>query len=315
MSINIKYRPVKAFLLAADSNSFTEAAQRLGVTQPSFTALIRDLEEELDVRLFERTTRRIALTSAGQEFLARIQRPVTDLEEAYRSMQDLKAAKRGVIVLGALPSTALTLIPPALHLLRQAYPALRVRVVEAHNNELLSMVRTNQVEFALATLLEAAADLAFQPLVHDTFCAVFPSAHALAKRQSLYWRDLLAHDLILLSQGSSARAQFERAVQAEALGSESVSQYDVTHMATAASLVRRGLGVTVLPRLALPELNLQGLIAIALANASARRTIGIVRRHDRGLSPASLAFIPQLNRVVARIEKKLPGLAKSEVKG
>ncbi len=170
MAINIKYRSLKALLLAAETGSFTHAADRLGVTQPSFTSLIQDLEVILDVRLFERTTRSIGLTAAGEEFLARIQRPVTDLEEAYRSMLDLAAVKRGAIVLGALPSTALTLIPATLGALQHKYPGLQIRVVEAHNDDLLAMLRTNQIEFALATLLGAAPDLDFQPLVADSFC-------------------------------------------------------------------------------------------------------------------------------------------------
>jgi DNA-binding transcriptional LysR family regulator len=311
MNLNVKYRPIKAFLLAVETGSFTQAAQRLGVTQPSFTALIRDLEAVLDVRLFERTTRRIALTAAGQEFLLRIRRPLADIEEAYRSIQDLTAARRGLIVLGALPSTALTLIPPALGLLRQAYPALQVRVVEAHNDELLSMLRTNQIEFALATLLEDAEDLSFEPLLQDVFCAVFPREHELAKRRSVSWRDLLAYDLILLSHGSSARAQFERAVQGEGQASARPSHYEVTNMTTAVRLVRRKMGITVLPRLAVPELNLQGLLVIALGDVSARRVIGLVRRKNRELSPASLAFIPQLNTVVGSLEKKLPPMRRS----
>jgi len=170
--MNIKYRPLKAFLLAVETKSFTVAASRLAVTQPSFTSLIQDLESVLGLRLFERTTRSIALTAAGQELVERVQRPIADLEEAYRNMQDLSAARRGAIVLGALPSTSLTLVPPALEALHRTHPALQVRVVEAHNAELISMLRTNQIEFALATLLDDSADFAFEPLIADAFCAV-----------------------------------------------------------------------------------------------------------------------------------------------
>lgn len=306
MAINIKYRPLKAFLLAVDTGSFTRAADRLGVTQPSFTALIHDLEQVLGVRLFDRTTRNIELTAAGSEFLARIQRPLTDLEEAYRRILDLAAVKRGSVVLGALPSTSLTLIPPALRALRVAHPTLRVRVVEAHNDELISMVRTNQIEFALATMLEPAADLAFQPLLADSWFAVFPAGHELAARPNLHWRDLVPYDLILLSQGSSARAQFELAVQAEGAAPAASSRYDVTHMTTAAGMVRQGLGITMLPRLALPELNLKGLLSKPLVDASARRTIGLLHRHDRSLSPAAQAFAAQLGKIAVQVEKGLP---------
>ncbi len=304
--MNIKYRPLKAFLLAVDSGSFTRAAGRLGVTQPSFTALIHDLEEVLSVQLFDRTTRSIALTGAGREFLARIQRPLTDLEEAYRRILDLAAVKRGSVVLGALPSTSLTLIPPALRELRILHPTLRVRVVEAHNDELISMVRTNQIEFALATDLEPAADMAFHPMIADSWFAVFPPGHELASRADIHWRDLVPYDLILLSQGSSARTQFELAVQAEGSAPAASSRYDVTHMTTAAGLVRQGLGITLLPRLALPELNLKGLLSKPLADASASRNVGLLHRRDRSLSPAAQAFAAQLTKIANQVEKTLP---------
>ncbi len=306
MTINIKYRPLKAFLLAADSGSFTFAADRLGVTPPSFSALIRDLEDALGVRLFDRTTRTVALTAAGSELLARIQRPVTDLEDAYRSILALAVVGRGSVVLGALPSTSLTLIPPALRELRLAHPTLRVRVVEAHNEQLISMVRTNQIEFALATVLAPAADLAFHPLIADRWFAVFPAGHELAARTELHWRDLVPYDIILLSQGSSARAQFELAVGAEAAAPATSSRYDVTHMTTSAGLVRQGLGITMLPRLALPELNLKGLKSRPLNDASARRTIGLLHRRDRSLSPATRALAAQLTKVAVQVEKTLP---------
>lgn len=299
--MNIKYRPMKAFLLAAQTNSFTHAADRLGVTQPSFTVLIRDLEDVLGVRLFDRNTRGIALTAAGKDFLARIERPVTDLEEAYRSIVDLAAVRRGSVVVGALPSTSLTLVPPALGLLRNAHPMLRVRVVEAHNDDLITMVRTNQIEFAVAAQWEPAADLAFQPLLEDQFVAVMPPDHELAARSRLHWRDLVPHDLILLSRGSSARDLFDESTGEQTETTTAVSRYDVTHMSTAIRLVRQGLGMTVLPALALPELELGELVACKLQDTSARRMIGVVHRRDRSLSAAAIAFTGKLASVASAL--------------
>jgi LysR family transcriptional regulator, carnitine catabolism transcriptional activator len=294
MAMSIKYRPLKAFLLAVQTGSFTHAADRLGVTQPSFTALIRDLEDILGVRLFDRNTRGIALTAAGRDFLVRIERPISDLEEAYRSILDLAAVRRGSVVVGSLPSTSLTLIPPALRLLRTAHPTLRVRVVEAHNDDLVTMVRTNQIEFAIAAMLGPAADLSFQPLLEDAFAAVFPASHELAARPRLYWRDVAPHDLILLSRGSSVRELYDDAMQDQPETATAASRYDVTHMTTAIRLVRQGLGITVLPSLALPELDLAGLVACRLTDASARRTIGVLHRRDRSLSAAANAFASQI---------------------
>jgi len=277
----------------------------LGVTQPSFTTLIQDLENTLGVRLFERSTRSIMLTDAGKDFLARVQRPVTDIEEAYRSVLDLSAAKRGTVILGALPSTAFALVAPALETLRRARPALQAQVVEAHNDELLMMLRTNQIECALATLLEPAQDLTFEPLIEDCFCAVYPERHALADLPRLVWNDLVKHDLILLSRGSSVRAQFDRALQRKSSPAPLVPRYDVTHIITSAAMVRRGLGVAILPRLALPELNLTGLAARPISSATAKRTIGLLYRRDRILNPATKVFVEHLNAIVPGVEADL----------
>lgn len=299
--MSIKYRPLKAFLLAVQTGSFTHAADRLGVTQPSFTALIRDLEEILGVRLFDRNTRGIALTGAGKDFLARIERPVADLEEAYRSILDLAAVRRGSVVVGSLPSTSLTLVPPALRMLRAAHPTLRVRVVEAHNDDLVTMVRTNQIEFAIAAMLGPAADLAFEPLLEDAFAAVFAASHELAARPRLYWRDVAPHDLILLSRGSSVRELYDEAMEDQPTTATAASRYDVTHMTTAIRLVRQGLGITVLPSLALPELDLAGLVSCRLGDTSARRNIGVLHRRDRSLSAAANAFAKQLATVAQQV--------------
>lgn len=303
MAINIKYRPLKAFLLAAETGSFTQAARRLGVTQPSFTALIRDLEDIVGTRLFDRTTRSLALTDNGRDFLARIERPISDLEEAYRSQGDLAGARRGTVVVGVLPSVALTLAPPTLERLAGTHPGLRVRVVEAHNDELVSLVRTNQVEFAVAALPDHAGDLGFRALVEDRFVAVFPRGHPLARHRSLTWADLVPHELVLLSRGSSIRARYDESLAAAVEAPSAATRYDVTHMTTATALVRRGLGLALLPRLALPELNLTGLVARTLRDANARRTIGILHRADRALSAAAEAFAAQLSNAVARLKQ------------
>jgi DNA-binding transcriptional LysR family regulator len=311
MALNIKYRPLKAFLLAVQTKSFTHAAARLGVTQPSFTALIADLEAVLEVKLFERTTRHIALTAAGLEFRDRIERPIADLEEAYRSMLDLASMRRGAVVMGALPSTSLTLVPPALGALRRLHPQLQIRVVEAHNDELIGMLRINQIEFALATLLSEAPDLKFTPLVADAFFAVYPSRHEVVALPSLHWDDLIPFDLVLLAQGSSARHQFDRAVFADK--ATAGLRYDVTHMTTAVRLVGQGLGVAILPRLALPSLGLGALRSRPIEDDSARRTIGVLHRQDRLLSPAAQALIDTLRQVATEVESALPPLRPAQI--
>lgn len=297
MALNIKYRSLKAFLYAVETGSFTLGAGRLGVTQPSFTALIQDLEQVLDLKLFERSTRAIALTVAGTELRDRIQRPIADLEEAYRSMEDLAAVRRGQVVVGALPSASLMLVPPTLSALRDSHPGLETKVVEAYNDELLKMLRTNQVEFAIAAQLGDMPDMTFEPLMDDTFCVVFPPGHPIGDYDSITWKDLTAYPLVLLSPGSSARSQFDQALGLTP--APTLLHYDITHMTTAVVLVKQGLGIAVLPRLPLSVLPMGTLQHKPIDEASAHRRIGIVYRQNRHLSPASRAFISQIKTVAA----------------
>lgn len=292
MAMNIKYRPLRAFLLAAETGSFTHAAERMHVTQPSFTALIQDLEDTLGMRLFDRTTRAIALTEAGKEFLSRIKHPLDGLEEAYQSMLELSTLRRGMIILGALPSVAISLIPATLCLLKQEHPALKIRVVEAYNDELIALLRTNQIEFALGAVMKPAADLHFQPFIEDCFVAVYSPGDEASLPETLHWRDLMDRDVVLTTQGSTPRALFDSAVR-DTPG-RSASIYEVTHMATAIGMVQHGLGIAVLPRLVMPELNLRALRFRALADSNAQRTLGVLARTDRSFSPAAQAFITQL---------------------
>ncbi len=120
------------------------------------------------------------------------------------------------------------------------------------------------------------------------------------------WDQLSRHQLILLSRGSSARSQFDRALL-EHNPSAQLPQprYDVTHIITAAAMARRGLGVAALPRLALPELKMTGLKARLIDSPGARRAIGLVHRRDRLLNPASQRFVDQVLACVPAVEAQL----------
>lgn len=300
MTNNVKYRQLRAFQLAAEFGSFAAGAAKLFVSQPSFTMLIKELEVELGVRLFDRTTRHISLTAAGRDFQIRIQRPLMDIEEAYNRMRDLAEVKRGSLVLGALPSMAIRLIPPTLKELQKSHPTLQIRVIEVHNDVMLEMLQTNEVELGLGTLLSDVPGMAFKPVAEDRFVVLCPHSYRGRLPARMTWRDLAPHDLILTSQGSTPRTQFERA--GGQATSQTRSRYDVTHMITAVQMVRQGLGVAVLPQLALPALPIEGMHAQALADASARRKVGVIHRKDRSPSPAAEVFMTVLAQVASKIK-------------
>src|SRR5690606_8425849 len=147
--------------------------------------------------------------------------------------------RSGHVVLGALPSCGLTLVPIALSHLHEAYPGLTTRLVEAPNDELMRMVGTNQIEFAVATLPEATEVLVSLPLIEDWLCAVFPPGQPLDAKDRPPRLDVHRFDQMLLALASSAREQFERPVPNQRMNAATLLLYIVTQVGTAARLVRK----------------------------------------------------------------------------
>lgn len=290
--MNMKLRQLAGFVAVTRLGSFSAAARELAMTQPAFSQLIRQLEETLGVRLFERTTRRVELTEAGSRFLAMVQRPLDDLDDAHTFMRDMAAGRRGRIAFAALPSVAFALATTALARFKARHPRIQVRLIEEQNLNIIEKVLAREIDFGVGTLDAAHAELDFMALFDDEVVAVFPARHAFARRKAVTWRDVAGEPLVLLTGRSAVRALAEQ--HFAALGLTTEPTYDVAGMVTALAMVRAGLGVTVMPRIALGELNMKGLSAARFPPPRPTRRIGIITRKHRRLSPAAQAYVELL---------------------
>ena len=129
--INLTLHQLKVFMVVAQQGGFTSAAEELSSSQPGLTSAVRQLEEELQVRLFNRTTRRVELTSAGLELLPVAERLFAELDLTVQSLRDLGNVRRGLVIVAALPSLSATLMPQALDLAGQIPPGARIRFTAA----------------------------------------------------------------------------------------------------------------------------------------------------------------------------------------
>ncbi|MDB5808235.1 MAG: hypothetical protein JWN94_357 [Betaproteobacteria bacterium] len=290
--MNLKLRQLQGFAAAASHNSFSAAARELAMTQPAFSQLVRELETSLRVKLFERTTRRVELTEAGRRFLAMIERPLDDLEDAYRFARELAAGTRGRIVFASLPSVAFGLVTVALARFKALHPAITARLVEEQDSNIVDKVLHREVDFGIGTLKTPHDELVFRELLPDELQAVYPQRHPLSAKRRVTWRDLAGGSLVLLPKQSSVRALVEHGFAAAGIARE--PDYEVANMVTALSMVRAGLGITVMPRMVLAELNMKGLVAGRIHDPRPARTIGIITRRDRPLSPAADAYVELL---------------------
>ena len=147
--ISLTLHQLKVFMLVAQHGGFTSAAEQLSTSQPGLTSAVQQLEEELQVRLFNRTTRRVELTAAGLELLPVAERIFAELDLTVQSLRDLGNVRRGLVVVAALPSLSATLLPQALAVFRTQYPNVKVQLREGIASEIVDMVRAGHVDFAV----------------------------------------------------------------------------------------------------------------------------------------------------------------------
>jgi DNA-binding transcriptional LysR family regulator len=279
---NIKYRQLKAFATVVECGSFRGAAERLAVTQPSLSGLIKELEADVGVRLFERTTRRCALTDAGTSFHEDMRGALTHLEEAYRHVKEVGCGSRGRLSLAALPSLAAGIATRTLAGFRRANPAVRIELTEGRNDEVLAAVRRGEAEIGMASMWRADNDLIFQELFADRMMFVAAAGHDIAAmRPTLALAEKF--DLILMSAGPT-----EQALQASDISAPVA--FRVEHLATALAMVRHGLGISILPSSVRQVMSMEGLVCRLIEGPLAVRRLGTIVRRGSRLTPAAAVF-------------------------
>jgi LysR family carnitine catabolism transcriptional activator len=288
--MNIKYRQLKAFALAGQLGSFVQAADALAVTQPSFSILIRELERDLGMQLFDRTTRSCHLTTAGASFYEEVQATLKELESVYQHGRDISSGHRGKLTIAALASMALGILTEAMGVFHRQYPDVRIQMNEALNTGIITAVKQGEVEIGIACALSGDPELEFMPLFCDRLMVVTPRDHP-ALQAPATWQAIGKHPLILLVSGSAERAlQISKVLATPA--------FEVAHMATAIAMVRNGMGITLLPGSALTGLNLEGLQYEPMPGEMAKRELGVLYRSKKSLGPAARAFIEVLKATV-----------------
>ncbi len=284
--MNISTRQLRAFMALAAERNFTRAAAACHLSQPAFSALIRQLEESLEVRLFERSTRRVELSAEGEEFERSARRVLAEFDAAVAGMRERAARERGRVSIALLPSLAADWLPQVLAGFRAEYPGIELEVADVLSEPCIELVRSGRADLALAATRADTPELRAEPFCDDDFHLVCPAGHPLATQRDLRPRDLAAWPFIHLSRTSSVRQYIDAATHPQPLP----SVLEVEQLATVAGMVRAGLGVSVVPALTLYQFRSPELVVRAIHWPGLTRRIYLVRRRDRGLSMAAQGF-------------------------
>ncbi|MEO8524900.1 MAG: LysR family transcriptional regulator [Caldimonas sp.] len=281
-------RQIRAFVSVARLQSFTGAATALHVSQPAMTVLIRKLEDALKVRLFDRTSRSVTLTSAGEELLPALERYLSELDSLVADTHDKSAGRRGIVRIACLPSFAASLLPVVIRECRERRPLWKFIVRDAVASRVVELVNGVDVDLGITggDVSMVGLDLLFEG--HDRLCLVLPSDHKLARSKRLTMDDIVELPLVLTDQATSIRGVVEAAFRAR--GATPHVACETTYMMTAVAMVQSGLGMTILPGSAREPRGVPGLVSRPIHDPAFVRRVRLIKKSRRTLSATCQEF-------------------------
>jgi LysR family carnitine catabolism transcriptional activator len=283
MQINLSTRQLRAFITLAGEKNFTRAAAASHLSQPAFSALIRQLEESIGIRLFERTTRSVELTSEGAEFEPAARRVLDDFETALAGVDDRAALRSGHVSIALLPSLAADWLPAVLAGFRAKHPGIELHVADVLSEPCIDAVRSRRADFALAATRADTSELRAERFCSDDFHLVCPARHPLLELARVRPKDVAAWPFIHLSRTSSVRQYIDAATNPRTLA----SILEVDQLATVSGMVRAGLGISIVPALTLYQFRSAQLATRPIRWKGLTRHIYLVQKRERALSIAA----------------------------
>jgi LysR family transcriptional activator of glutamate synthase operon len=283
-------RQLRYLVALAEELNFTRAAAAEHVAQPALSQQIRRLEEEVGVGLVERTTRRVALTEAGELLAVRARRILAELVIAREELEALRGVDVGHVTIGAIHTMGPIDLSLALAVFHEAHPGVALTVREQASEECAELLRADELDLAFLSVTERVEshELGLHQLISEELMVLLPRGHALAGRAHVRMSELAQEHFISFRQGARLRellfaagrdAQFEPRVTLESNEAQRIR-----------ALVSRGLGVAILPRsdAMVPDAD---IVAAPIVDPALRRDITLAWRAGRRHSPATAAFL------------------------
>jgi LysR family transcriptional regulator, hydrogen peroxide-inducible genes activator len=282
---------LRYFCAVARTGSFTRAAQREHVAQPSLSQQIRKLEDELGTPLFDRLGRTVRLTQMGEAFLPRAEGILRQLDETRLEIQEMSGAEQGKLVIGAIPTIAPYFLPARLTSFAAQFPRVHISVVEEVTAELLNLVHRGAIDLAVLALPVPAPHCGCRELFRERLYAVVPHRHPLARLTRIRIEQIEGDPFLLLKEGHCFRENTLAACSRARLQPNVV--FESGQFTTILGMVAAGVGVSIVPEMAVEER--AGCRFIPLANDGAYRRVGVVQLKQRFRGRVHRAFLDHLD--------------------
>ncbi|RKW42018.1 MAG: LysR family transcriptional regulator [Moraxella sp.] len=281
-------RQLKAFVLVAEQNSFTKAAEALCLTQSALSGLIKELEQNLDVKLFDRTTRKLHLSDAGGRLLPQAKRVLNEMSVLNEKVANLKSLHQGHIHLAVSQQLSASTMPKFIAKFCELHPNIEVTLTDCSIDQVVEHIENLEADLGVAPERSYSDDLHADILFSSPFYLVLPTSHPFAKKNQLHWSDLLNERLITLNGPFIKGLQNELPVQ---ISSRIFNpDFEINFLSTALGMTRMGLGVTLCLLYAAEWVEQNGLTMRSITEPIVERKFLLYTHKNRSLSPAALAF-------------------------
>ena len=280
---------LRAFLLVAESGSFSKAAKRLHLTQPAVSKRIAQLEAQLNVSLFDRIGRRISTTEAGEALLPHARAVHLELQAAQQSVRDLAGEVRGRLRLATSHHIGLHRLPPLLSFFSKAFPAVQLDIDFMDSEQAYELTLHGEVELAVVTLAPSSiVNIVTRPIWLDPLDFMVQQGTRLTRKKTLGLKELSQHPAILPGlntyTGQIVKSLFEQRSLPIQIA------ITTNYLETIRMMASVGLAWTVLPR----SMRDPSLATLPIRDARIERTLGAIHHEGRSLSRAAQAFIEAL---------------------
>lgn len=300
MAVLPSLRQLRYLLALAEHLNFTRAAQACFVSQSTLSAGLKDLESTLGVQLVERDKQTVALTAVGVEVVARAVQVLAAAEDLSEFASDASKPMHGQLRLGVIPTIAPFVLPTAMPALRETFPQVQLALREDLTARLLERLRNRQLDFVLIALPYDTGDLRVLPLYKDRFWLVGRETDPTITGRAIQLSSRWTERLLLLEEGHCLRDHALAACSAKEVAS--VDGIEATSLLTLVQMVASGMGVALLPELAVHSglLDNLALKSRPLAPPAPERVIALVTRS----TSAHMAEFEAIAKVVSSVHRK-----------
>ena len=294
--MNITIKQLKAFVAVAQTRNFAEAGERLHLSQPALSIAIKKMEDIAGGQLLSRTTRTLALSPEGEDFLPVAQRLLTDWDNALTDLHNLFAMHRGKLTIATMASFSISQLPKALSHYRVQHPDINIAIQDVIAESVVDLVRKGRVEIGVTFDPDDSEDLNFEPLFEDRLVVVTPKKHPLLDIQNITWKHLQNYPFIALQRPASMRQMVDKTTRARGISLN--VEIEANQLASISSMIVNGLGISVMPSLTILQMKTLGLECRPLTHPRVTRRVGILTRRRYPLSAAARAMVQTLKHQI-----------------